>query len=284
MNKKFALELLKRMGRIDPPGCISAFVDHPNPAYSNKRGVEVGFFIEHRFAFYYWIKCKQELCQRGSTQKSFDDKSFRPPDLVTWDWHNDVGGECDFIESELTRLNQADQAEVALFCWAGLRQINDGHIAPALWLNALGNVYVIQKQEQNCKQQNFVLTDRYGKAHHIFFFRSMKHFPKAFERTNSGTGVVWDVDLDYFTQGKSVDDQQYTPALSDQEIRAMLAKDNPWMPLILRDLKAITIALEPDYTGGLSQSLALYRSWESALFSVPLFNKKCRWRKGLIEP
>ena len=71
--------------------------------------------------------------------------------------------------------------------------------------------------------------------------------------------------------------------MREHEIQALLLAKNPWMPLILRDLKAITIALEPKYTGGLSVSLELYRHWESALFAVPLFNEKCRWRKGLVK-
>lgn len=283
MNIDFATRILKRIGHIDPPGCVSEFVDHPNPPYRNKRSVEVGFVMEHRFAFYYWINCKQELQRDRRTNGMIDDDQFTPPDLVTWDWHDDVGGECDFIEEELVQLNQADKEEVALFCWAGLRQINDGQIAPALWLNALGNVYVIQKQKQDCLRQNRTFRDRFGHEHHVFFFRSLKDFPKTFEETNSGTGVIWDVDLDFFTKGKSVPDQPYTPPLSGDEVQAMLSPDTPWIPLILRDLKAITIALEPTYTGGLSVSLELYRHWESALFAAPLFNKNCRWRKGLIK-
>ncbi|HEY4262489.1 MAG TPA: hypothetical protein VGM98_20170 [Schlesneria sp.] len=131
MNIKFATTLLKRIGHIDPPGCLSDFLEHPDPQYRNTRSVEVGFVLEHRFAFYYWIKCKQEL-QRRRTNPNVSDEQFTPPDLVTWDWHDDVGGECDFIEKELIQLNQADQQEVAFFCWAGLRQINDGHCASAL--------------------------------------------------------------------------------------------------------------------------------------------------------
>lgn len=283
MNNDLVVTLMNRIGHINPPGCESDFVDHPNPAYHNKQCVEVGFVMEHRFAFYYWIKCKQQLRRDRRTSELIDDELFTPPDLVTWDWHDDVGGECDFIESELVQLNQADEEEVALFCWAGLRQINDGHIAPALWLNALGNVYVIQKQRRDCKRENRVFVDRYGHEHSIFYFRSHDDFTKNFEQTNSDTGAIWDVDLDYFTKGTRVSDQRYTPPLSGDEVQAMLSPDNPWMPLILRDLKAITIALEPTYTGGLSVSLELYRHWESALFAAPLFNKKCRWRKGLVK-
>lgn len=283
MNKKLAIKLLNRIGQVNPPGCESDFVDHPNPRYRNQQCIEVGFVMEHRFAFYYWLKCKQKLRQDRRTNDLIADESFTPPDLVTWDRHDDVGGECDFIESELRQLNQADEEEVALFCWAGLRQINDGHIAPALWLNALGNVYVIQKQRKNCKKHNRQCQDRFGNTHSIFYFRSLKDFAKTFEKTNSDTGVIWDVDLDYFTQGKAAADQRYTPPLDGDEIDAMLSPGNPWMPLILRDLKAVTIALEPTYTGGLSTSLDLYRHWESSLFAAPLFNKKCRWRKGLIK-
>lgn len=54
------------------------------------------------------------------------------------------------------------------------------------------------------------------------------------------------------------------------------------MPLILRDLKAITLALEPQYTGGLSKSLEFYQNWESALFAAPFTDKKCRWRKKVM--
>ena len=73
------------------------------------------------------------------------------------------------------------------------------------------------------------------------------------------------------------------PPMASKDITAVMSPDNPWISLILRDLKAVTIALEPKYTGGLSVSLDLYRQWESALFAVPLFNEKCRWRKGLIK-
>jgi hypothetical protein len=152
-----------------------------------------------------------------------------------------------------------------------------------VWLNALGNVYIIQKQKQDCKGESRRLADRFGHEHQIFYFRSLKNFPTKFERTNTGAGVIWDIDLDYFTKGKSVPDQCYSPPLSAEEIKALLSPNTAWMPLILRDLKAVTIALEPMYTGGLSLSLELYRHWESSLFAAPLFNKKCRWREGIVK-
>lgn len=282
MNHDLALSLMDSLGCVDPPGCVSEFVEHPFPPYRHRRAVEVGFVIEHRFAFYYWIKCKRKLQGDHRTGETSDDEWFTPPDLVTWDWHDDCGADSDIVEEKLATLNQANEGEVALYCWAGLCQLNDGQILPAVWLNALGNVYIIQKQKRGCREENRSFRDRFGREHRIFYFRSLRDFPKSFERTHSHTGVIWDIDLDYFTQGRSVADQRHTPALAGQEIKAMLSSDTPWMPLILSNLKAITIAMEPEYTGGLSTSLELYRHWESSLFAAPLFSKKCRWRKGLL--
>jgi hypothetical protein len=283
MNNELVRLLMQDIRYIDPPGCVSEFVDHPFPPYRNHRCVEVGFVIEHRFAFCYWIKCKQKLQQKQRISSALDDEHFMPPDLVTWDWHDDFGGDNDVTKDKLAMLNQRDEQEVALYAWAGLCSLNDGQIIPAVWLNAIGNVYIVQKQHQNCTNENLSIEDRFGHKHRVFYFRSLKDFPNTFEKTNTGSGVIWDVDLDYFTQGRSVPDQCYTPPLRGEKIAATLSPDAPWIPLILRDLKAITIALEPKYTGGLSVSLELYRHWESALFAAPLCSKRCRWRKGLFK-
>jgi len=285
MNIDFATRILKRIGHIDPPGCCGTFLEHPFPPYRDKRAVEIGFVIEHRFAFYYWLKCKQKMMTDRRSKSRPSDEEFCPPDLITWDWHDDVGGECDFIEEELVALNQADEQEVALFCWAGLRQINDGHIAPALWLNALGNVYVLQKQrdDDELDQYSRPCKDRYGREHNVWFFRDPQELAEHFAETKSRTGVIWDVDLDFFTEEEEVPDQWYTPPVSKRTIRSLLNSNKLWMRQILGDLQAITIAIEPEYTGGLTQSLSLYETWEKALFTEPVFSKTCRWREEVME-
>jgi hypothetical protein len=202
------------------------------------------------------------------------------------DWHDDCGAECDYNEGELKRLNQQDEPEVALFCWAGLRTLNDGHIAPAVWLNALRNVYIIQKQKDNdeCEDESRVLKDRYGYDHHIYYFHSPAQLPATYRKTNSQSGVIWDIDLDYLTQAEEVPGQQYTSMLgNNRAIRSLLSPRKEWMRIILNDPKAITIAMEPEYTGGLSCSLELYRQWESIFFVDPLFSKECDWRDDLFE-
>ncbi len=213
MNRSFVLDILKRMPKVDPPGCCGTFVDHPFPPYRDRQSVEIGFVIEHRFAFHFWIKCKQRLMYDSRTRSRLADDEFSPPDLITWDRHDDFGGECDYIESELKRLDQSNEEEVAFFCWAGLRPINDGHIAPAVWLNAVGNVYILQKQRDRnqCGRSNRDYTDRYGRKHKIRYFRSPYNLAKTFDETKTDAGVIWDVDMDFFTEENVVPDRRYAP-------------------------------------------------------------------------
>src|SRR5260370_23904381 len=173
-------------------------------------------------------------------------------------WHDDCGGSCDFIEEELLRLDQQNQNEVAFFCWAGLRPINDGHMAPAMWLNMVGDVYIVQWQHRNCKAQNHDFVDRYGRSHRVSYFRSPVGLPATFMERNSGSGVIWDVDMDYFTQTRAVREQRCKPRLTNREIRRLIAPRSEWMQLILGNLKAVTVALEPMYTGGGFPSLLCF--------------------------
>jgi len=278
MNTPLSKKLLKRVNTLEPPGCCSTVVEHPLPGYRHRESVPVGFMLEHRFAFYYWLKRKQELMYDSATRTRWRDDDFSPPDLITWDWHDDSGADSDYSKTELKRLRQDKDGELALFCWAGLNPLNDGHIAPAIWLNAIGNVYIVQKQYRDCHSRSHTMVDRYGKPHNIVYCRSLERLVDSFRETYAGTGVIWDIDLDFFTRGRRVPDQRYTPPLNEQEIMSLLSADKEWMPMILGDLKAITIALEPEYTGGLSRSLDLYRAWERAMFRSPLFSKNCRWR------
>jgi len=278
MDRTVQVKLSGPTTEYAPPGCDNDFVDHPNPARRGKECVEVSFVMEHRFAFHYWLRCKRKLLYDRASQEWIPDEDFRPPDLVTWDSHDDTADDGAALKTKLLKLNQADEREVALFCWMGLHFKNDGHISPAMWLNALGNVYVIQRQKESFQRER-PLIDRYGKEHRLYFFRSHYDFAKTFERTRGNAGVIWDVDLDYFVKRANT-----SPVpLAAQEIAAALSPATAWMPLILRDLKAVTVALEPTYTGGLSRSLELFKQWQSALFCTPLFSKSCRWRKNVTR-
>lgn len=278
MNHKYRemlFDLLNMAGRVPPPGCTSTFVPHP---YLGERGsVEVAFMFEHRFAFTYWLKWMYDERRK----LGLDHDTYRPPDLITWDWHDDTGGECDFDPERLGMLNTDQQRDVSLFAWAGLRQQNDGHIAPAVWLNALGDVYVIQKQRdiRECKDMDRVQLDRYGNKHLYRYFMDLESFAAEYEAAQGSQGVYWDVDLDFFTHTDGNPDLRYNQTLSKQAIKTQVNMSRLWMQQILCDLKGMTIALEPNYTGGLTKSLELYKIFESSLFESPLFSESCSWKR-----
>jgi hypothetical protein len=280
MNPKLATELMKQMQvPHDAPGSITTFLAHPCPAYRNKVAVQLGIVIEHRFAFCHWLRMKQELLRK---LQCGDDAAFAAPDLVSFDWHDDSGTPDDYDETQLKQLNQADENEVALFAWAGLSPINDGHIRPAVWLNAIGNVYIVTNDGWDDDERDEMIRDRFGKDHGMFFCRTPREFAKVFGRTTTGAGVVWDLDLDYLTCPVPVPDQQYTHILSNRQIKSRISPRSPWMQLILENLQGVTVALEPEYTGGLSQSLHLIRQWERTFFTASVFEKHCSWRDDIF--
>jgi len=114
--------------------------------------------------------------------------------------------------------------------------------------------------------------DRFGRSHSITYLQSPDEFVDLWLGREQGDGLLWDIDLDYFTEADKVPDQRYTPLHSDTAIARALDPSQEWLQEVLANLRGITIALEPKYTGGLSNSLQLFQRWEAALFKVPLFD------------
>lgn len=264
-------------GGLTPPGCCSDHVDHPTLWLRQRLAVEVGIVMEHRFAFYYWLKTKRKLQQRHNEGQVLDDANFLPPHLLMMSWHDDTGRAEDCIEDQLGQLDQDDETEVGVFCWAGLRPLNDGVVAPAMWLNAIGDAYVVLRHQDDWLRDSRTITDRFGQEHKIVYLKSAAEFTERRTADVANRGLIWDIDLDYFTQAEGVPDQQYSPMLLDEVISEELAASNQWLQEVLVDLRGITIAIEPRYTGGLSRSLHLFEQWEKALFTLPLFDMACRW-------
>jgi hypothetical protein len=276
MTKTLTAKLVERIAKIDPPGSCGTYVHAPIPTTPRAKAIPINFVMEHRFAFFYWNQCKQRLMDGQ------EDRYFTPPDLVTWDWHDDTGATADVNESELSQLDQTNDADMMLYAMAGLHILNDGQVRPAMWLNMIGNVYVLQKQKRNCANLNSYEDNRFGKSYRIHYVNTPAKLAELIADTRSQSGLIWDIDLDFFTvRGKQAIDQRYHRPMSRRDIQEMLSPRNDWMQEILAGVKAITIALEPDYTGGLSRSLELYSAWEEALFDSPVFNKRTRWRRDI---
>lgn len=272
MNGRLLARLIKDLGySLAPPGCSSGFVDHPR---RRDEVVEVAIVHEHRFAFFYWLKWHN--ARRAGAPA---------PDLVTLDWHDDVGGNCDFSPRTLKRLNLADEKEVAVFCWAGLRSLNDGHIAPALYLNALKDVHAIVKQDWApgvlAPNRNGEIVDRHGYRHAIHYHRSPAAFLRVIQnRAHLGRFVI-DLDLDYFTRQHPSGEHGRQIRLPDTVVRRMLDPARPFMDALLPRLAGMTIALEPEHCGGIANCAHLLDLVSSTLFRKPILSAGCSWRPAV---
>ena len=135
MDDMLFRKLLDRM-HVPVPG-DSSFV---SSLAERKRAIEVAVVHHHRLAFYYWLRWTTQnwTCSLPTEHLA--------PDLVTVDWHDDVGGDCDCIFDELRLLVQrleVDNIEdpacledavrrrritennVAAYSFLGLRALND---------------------------------------------------------------------------------------------------------------------------------------------------------------
>ena len=239
------------------------------PHRGGSRAIEVALVFEHRFAFYYWLRWRHDL------------QAEAPPDLVTIDWHDDVGDTCDFNARTLASLNVADPNELALFCWLGLRSLNDGHIAPALYLNALGDVHALIKQDWQpgipARERGYEIVDREGQPHVINYHRRALSCRRALKGNDSPGPIVLDLDLDYFTRDHPSGDRFRQIRLSDHAIEALLDTTRPFMAQLLPRVVGMTIALEPGYCGGIHNSLAILDVVCRTLFSGARCSRLAKW-------
>ena len=149
---------------IVPPGSDKEILSHP---VLENGAVELAIFQEHRYAFFYWLKWTREQ------------KAKHPPCLVSFDWHQDLCFPCDTEKEWLSKLDQKNDGEVAIFAWAKLAGNNDGHILSAAYLNLIGNIYIY------CRQGTFAsdwedeeLIDNNGSIHYIKKFKTPQDLEK----------------------------------------------------------------------------------------------------------
>lgn len=84
-----------------PPNVMEATLSHPY--YPTARCIELGVFNFHRFAFYFWAKWTNEK------------KDNIVPDLITFDWHQDLSYPEDIEKEWLTKLDIGNLFEVSFF-------------------------------------------------------------------------------------------------------------------------------------------------------------------------
>jgi len=262
---------------------VSSFVEP-------RRALEVAVVHHHRLAFYYWLRWTTQnwTCSLPTEQLA--------PDLVTVDWHDDVGGECDCVFDELRLLvqrlevdNVDDEASledagrrrrisennVAAFSFIGLRSLNDGHIFPAQYLNVIGDVYVLYKQYG---KQTETITDQFGQSHNIVYCTTPRDLVKKLTKAPRRP-TYFDLDVDYFFKQGRGKERGAEVMVAEDEIRTLLDLQEGLMShIVSRPLRGMTFALEPSYCGGLAGCFRAMSIICETLFDGSLLGAEVNWR------
>ena len=247
---------------IRPPGTFYETL----PAVRDGRDtVEVAIVQDHRFAFFYWQKWK-----------TLKKEGFRPPVLVSLDWHQDLAGPDDEEKDELRNLDPEDYLSVGRFCWEKLNQLNDGHILAAAFLNLIGDIHILHKQEDDSGPNFKGLS---GENHEIVCYKTAEALVAGLTRREGYDDAYFDIDLDYFTESPdSCGGGKEVVLVDDGEIAAVLSPDGALMKWVLHRLAGMTIATEPEFCGGMVNSNRIFNIVDETLFTGRLVSGACGWR------
>lgn len=239
--------------KCDPPGTFREVIPHPG---KQDRAVEKAIIMEHRFAFFFWMKWQNELREKEWLQQP-------APTLVTIDWHRDMAPPPEEQKKQLRQLDPANLSDVANYVWARFDQTNDGHILCAAWLNIIGDV-ILLKNSASEMTDTFVDFER--NEHRVYEFREYDRFEE-FLLSRDDQNIFFDIDLDYFIHGKGSTLYPETfQRYSDTEIKNIIDPDNAGFKHILPHIDGVTIAQEPSYCGGISNSCQIMEVVHSQLF------------------
>ncbi|TYP93648.1 hypothetical protein LX73_1357 [Fodinibius salinus] len=238
----------------NPPGTFLTKL--PHPANSN-RSVEKAVIMEHRFAFFFWMKWRNQLQDIQSDQQA--------PTLVTIDWHRDFAPPTDKQKKSLLQLDQSNLSDVSNYVWARFAQTNDAHIRCATWLNLVGDVILLKNTAEEMHQ---TIMDHEGREHTFYEFGDFERFQN-FILDREDQHIFFDIDLDYFIHGKgkrhySEDFSRYT----DEEIKTVIDPQQPVFQHILPKCEGITLAQEPGYCGGMLNSAHIMTVIYEQLFAA----------------
>ncbi len=247
-----------------PPNVIEQMLGHPTGI---DKAIELGLFNEHRFSFYYWTKwCK-------GLEKS--------PDLITFDWHQDLAYPSDEDKSELTKIVLDDLDEVAFYSWARLNPLNDNHILSAAYLDLLNDIWVVCKQDNGFEERELI--DLNGKKHRIILFKTIEELYGSINKEEINS-VFFDIDIDFFTiENSTSNDKEFYSYIETDEINKTFSFESDLIKWIFSRIEGITIALEPEHTGGIDKSIRFLKKLEDSWFSNSIGNNKCNWSKTVKQ-
>lgn len=249
-----------------PANVMCATLAHPFKPL--KKSMELGVFNSHRFAFYFWAKW------------AINRKNKIVPDLVTFDWHQDLAYPGDLEKEWLAKLDLQNLFEVSFYAWAKLDPLNDNHIVSAAYLNLIGDIYVVCKQTRFGKVDDEIknFKDIHGNVHSIRKFETHEKLMRHFEN-KSIKQIYFDIDLDYFTiENSTSNSKQHFTYMKDKDIKEIFNIDSPIMQWIMERIEGMTIALEPEHTGSINKSMKYFNLLERQFFSGSVFQWETTWR------
>lgn len=248
------------------PNSDYEIIEHPD---GSNNAIEIGLVKDHRFVFYFWFKWWKE------TNRKLEENIEKAPSLITIDWHRDLCAPCEDEKQDLINLNLNSYKEVALFSWDKLNPLNDGHILASVYLNLIGDIYVLCKQD-GTDDGEFI--DHFGNKHKIICFDDREDLFKELSN-NDINEIYFDIDLDYFTESKdSCGGGEDLTLMKDKDILSLLDINSEFMQWIFQRMEGMTIATEPKWCGGLINSNKIYKVVDNTLFDFQLFSKNAKWK------
>lgn len=248
------------------PNCIEEILNHPS---GKSDTIRLALFNNHRFAFYFWNKWRL---------KCFEDYGYyKNVDLITYDWHQDLAGPVDLEKERLNKLTLDNLFEVNFYTSYKLDPLNDNHILSAAYLDIINDIWVLCRQGKfESHWEDKIFTDCNGKIHRIRKFKTEEELKKALFHSKV-ENVFFDIDLDYFTLNNNLDFEGKYKYMKNQEIKELLSLENDLIQWVFERVQGITIALEPEFTGGIRKSLKFLSIIEKLWFSKSIGNKSIEW-------
>ncbi len=195
--------------------------------------------------------------------------------MISFDWHQDLISPNESKKQELENLDLKNLGEVAYFSWARLNPNNDSHILAGAYLNLYNDIWIVCKQGDYWEDESFL--DYRGNQHVVRKFKSYTELYRRIIKEQIDS-VLLDIDIDYFTiENNTLNDKQYFTYISKDEIITLVSSKNELMKWVFNRLYGITIALEPECTGGLAKSLELFSIIESVWFNDSVGKMNIKW-------
>lgn len=242
-----------------PPNTYRAVINHPTDP---NRTTHVALTQEHRFVLWFWNEWRSTF----------------PPDVFSLDWHLDLAEPEPAAKQALQNFDNIAPADLSYHIWRCMSPYNDDHLLTAAWLGIINDIWLVYKQKFRGPD---TIIDRHGNSHHIYKFHSLAEAVKHYRYQHHNREVIWDIDLDYFTNSPEfIGGGDHVNRVSDDEIARAIGPNSDLASVLIPDLTGITIATEPKFCGGIKMMTQILSKVDELFFRPSLLHHKCKWNNN----